>query len=132
LSAWASPPRENYTPAWQSRTTAPLPATFMDGSPNMTVKLSKSLIIVEQGSTSARFYLSPKGTGIVMVLPPDARSRETYNTENHNYVNADPAESVASKGKGELEGGDESVSLLETGESRLFLTDDQIILLATA
>lgn len=82
------PPKE--TPAINGVTWTNGDPTFIDSNTNMTVKLSKSLIIVAQGSTSARFYLSPKGTGIVIVPPPDARSRETYNTENHSYVNTDP------------------------------------------
>ena len=67
--------------------------TFKDG--NTIVKLSHSLIVVEQGSTSARFYLPPKGSaaqgvGIILV-PPPATSRETYNTQTHQYANSNPA-----------------------------------------
>jgi hypothetical protein len=62
--------------------------TFKDG--NTTVTLARSFIIVQQGSTSARFSLTPQGMGIILIPPPDARSRETYNSQSHQYVNSNP------------------------------------------
>ena len=61
--------------------------TFIDGNTNTTVKLSKSFISIQQGVTSAKFYITSQGVGIIM---GHMRSRETYNAENHTYVNSDP------------------------------------------
>jgi hypothetical protein len=80
-----TPLTSNEMPARDGMTWTNGDPTFKDGT--TTVKLSHSLIIVEQGSTSARFYVSPQGIGIVLVPPPDARSRETHNTQTHMYVN---------------------------------------------
>jgi hypothetical protein len=63
--------------------------TFIDGNTNTTVKLSKSFILIQQGVASAKFSITPQGTGI-QLTPPNARRREMYNTQNHNYANTDP------------------------------------------
>jgi hypothetical protein len=61
--------------------------TFIDGDTNTTVKLSKSFISIQQGVTSAKFYITPQGVGIIM---GHIRSRESYSAENHSYANSDP------------------------------------------
>ena len=70
--------------------------TWISGNPtfkdsNTTVTLARSFIIVQQGSTSARFSFTQQGTGITLIPPPDARSRETYNSQTHQYVNSNPS-----------------------------------------
>jgi hypothetical protein len=76
-------------PAMNGVTWANGDPTFKDG--NTTVRLSRSLIMVQQGSTSARFSITSQGTGITLVPPPDARSTETYNTQTRQYVNTNPS-----------------------------------------
>jgi hypothetical protein len=93
-----------HTPPLQPAASGSTPAgngvTWTNGDPAFTdgrtrIRLSHALLVIEQGSTSARFYISPLGTGIVLVPPPDARSRETYNTQTHQYVNSNPGNGEA-------------------------------------
>ena len=67
--------------------------TFKDGI--TAVRLTHSLIVVEQGSGRAEFYLPAKGSNAqgvqgLRLVPPSATSTETYNTRNHKYFNSNP------------------------------------------
>jgi hypothetical protein len=67
---------------------------FKDG--NTTVSISRSLIAVEQGGASARFYLPSKGSNAqgvqaIRLVPPPATSTEMYNTQTHQYTNTSPS-----------------------------------------
>jgi len=96
IEAMKTPPLPPASPG-QSFAPGEMPATgviWMNGDPTFkdgttTVKLSHSLIVVEQGSASARFSLTAQGMGINLV-PPPATSHETYNTQTHQYVNSSP------------------------------------------